>query len=128
MLLLLLMPLPMPVLLPSPPPPRPQAGLAAPLLLVAIRMLQGFAVGGEFTSTMVFLVEHAPPHSRGLHGSWAFASVMVRAGSRALGWDGMGWDVLAEDKGGKRRAAGAKQEQQAAQGWSGRGFHEGCTM
>ncbi|KXZ52077.1 hypothetical protein GPECTOR_10g1100 [Gonium pectorale] len=38
---------------------------------------QGFAVGGEFTSTMVFLVEHAPPHQRGLHGSWAFASVMV---------------------------------------------------
>ncbi|GLC40924.1 hypothetical protein PLESTB_000966300 [Pleodorina starrii] len=54
-----------------------QAGLAAPLLLVLIRVLQGFAVGGEFTSTMVFLVEHAPPHSRGLHGSWAFASVMV---------------------------------------------------
>ncbi|GIL59814.1 hypothetical protein Vafri_14542 [Volvox africanus] len=54
-----------------------QAGLAAPLLLVLIRVLQGFAVGGEFTSTMVFLVEHAPAHSRGLHGSWAFASVMV---------------------------------------------------
>ncbi|KAG2439417.1 hypothetical protein HXX76_004774 [Chlamydomonas incerta] len=53
------------------------AGLAAPLLLVLIRVLQGFAVGGEFTATMVFLVEHAPPHSRGLHGSWAFASVMV---------------------------------------------------
>ncbi|KAG2502082.1 hypothetical protein HYH03_000574 [Edaphochlamys debaryana] len=54
-----------------------QVGLAAPLLLVLIRVLQGFAVGGEFTSTMVFLVEHAPPHCRGLHGSWAFASVMV---------------------------------------------------
>lgn len=53
------------------------AGIAAPLLLAAIRVLQGFAVGGEFTSTMVFLVEHAPPQSKGLHGSWAFASVMV---------------------------------------------------
>ncbi len=30
-----------------------QAGVAAPLLLAAIRVLQGFAVGGEFTSTMV---------------------------------------------------------------------------
>lgn len=30
-----------------------QAGIAAPLLLAAIRVLQGFAVGGEFTSTMV---------------------------------------------------------------------------
>ncbi|MEW5303631.1 MAG: hypothetical protein WDW36_006304 [Sanguina aurantia] len=53
------------------------AGMAAPLLLVLIRVAQGFAVGGEFTATMVFLVEHAPPEHRGLHGSWAFASVMT---------------------------------------------------
>lgn len=37
---------------------------------------KGFAVGGEFTSTIVFLVEHAPPERRGLYGSFAFASIL----------------------------------------------------
>jgi MFS family permease len=45
----------------SPPfPPYYQVGLLAPWLLVLTRIVQGFAVGGEFTATMVFLVEHAP--------------------------------------------------------------------
>lgn len=50
----------------------PQVGIAAPILLVITRVVQGFAVGGEFTSTIVFLVEHAPPTRRGLMGSLAF--------------------------------------------------------
>ncbi|GFR43372.1 hypothetical protein Agub_g4444 [Astrephomene gubernaculifera] len=54
-----------------------QVGVAAPVLLVLLRALQGLAVGGEFSATLVFLVEHAPPHARGLAGSWAFASVMI---------------------------------------------------
>ncbi|KAJ9519982.1 hypothetical protein QJQ45_014714 [Haematococcus lacustris] len=53
------------------------AGLAAPVLLVLLRVLQGLAVGGEFTSTMVFLVEAAPPGRQGLYGSAGFFSVMV---------------------------------------------------
>src|SRR5215471_2572398 len=44
-------------------------GLAAPLLLTLLRMVQGLSVGGEYTSSMVFLVEHAPPGRRGLMGA-----------------------------------------------------------
>ena len=63
--------------------PTLQVGLLAPWLLVLTRVVQGFAVGGEFTATIVFLVEHAPPGQAGLQGSWAFFSVMlgVLAGS-----------------------------------------------
>jgi MFS transporter, MHS family, proline/betaine transporter len=46
-------------------------GLAAPVLLVFLRMLQGIAVGGEFTSSMVFLAEHAPPGRRGFFASFS---------------------------------------------------------
>jgi MFS transporter, MHS family, proline/betaine transporter len=44
-------------------------GLAAPVLLTLLRMVQGLSVGGEYTSSMVFLVEHAPPGRRGLMGA-----------------------------------------------------------
>ena len=47
------------------------AGLAASIALVLLRMCQGIAVGGEFTSSIVFLAEHAPPGRRGLVASWA---------------------------------------------------------
>ncbi|WP_132625940.1 MFS transporter, partial [Pseudomonas aeruginosa] len=45
-------------------------GVGAPLLIVIARMLQGFATGGEYASATAFLVESAPPHRRGLYGSW----------------------------------------------------------
>jgi MFS family permease len=45
-------------------------GLAAPLLLVAIRLLQGLAIGGEFGGAAVYVAEHAPPGQSGLHVSW----------------------------------------------------------
>lgn len=45
-------------------------GMAAPLLIVVARMLQGFATGGEYASTTAFLVESAPAHRKGLYGSW----------------------------------------------------------
>lgn len=45
-------------------------GVAAPLIIVAARLLQGFATGGEFASATSFLIESAPPHRRGLYGSW----------------------------------------------------------
>lgn len=46
-------------------------GVAASLLIVLLRMLQGMAVGGEFTSSIVFLAEHSPPERRGFFSSWA---------------------------------------------------------
>lgn len=44
-------------------------GLAAPLALTLLRMVQGLSVGGEYTSSMVFLVEHAPDGRRGVMGA-----------------------------------------------------------
>ena len=46
-------------------------GLAAPIALTLLRMVQGLSVGGEYTSSMVFLVEHAPPGRRGVMGALA---------------------------------------------------------
>jgi MHS family proline/betaine transporter-like MFS transporter len=46
-------------------------GIAAPILLVLIRMIQGLSVGGEFSSSVTYLVETAPSDKRGLAGSWA---------------------------------------------------------
>jgi MHS family proline/betaine transporter-like MFS transporter len=45
-------------------------GLAAPLIIVLSRLVQGLSAGGEFASATAFLVEHAPPHRRGLYGAW----------------------------------------------------------
>ena len=48
-----------------------QIGVFAPLLLVLLRLAQGLAVGGEFTTSMVLLVEGAQRTRRGLVGSFA---------------------------------------------------------
>src|SRR6516165_10430755 len=80
-----------------------EAGSLAAVLLVGLRLLQGFSVGGEFTGSIIFLVEHAPPSRRGFIGSWAGFStnagcllgsgvgallviVMGRQGLEAWGW------------------------------------------
>jgi MHS family proline/betaine transporter-like MFS transporter len=47
-------------------------GIMAPVILIALRMIQGLAVGGEYPSSVVFLVEHAPGGRRGLMGAFAF--------------------------------------------------------
>ena len=44
-------------------------GVAAPILLTLLRMIQGLSVGGEYTTSIVFVVEHAPPGRRGLFGA-----------------------------------------------------------
>lgn len=44
------------------------AGIVAPVLLVALRFLQGFALGGEASGMQVLVVEHAPSHRRGMAG------------------------------------------------------------
>lgn len=43
-------------------------GIIAPILLVVLRFLQGFALGGEATGVQVLVVEHAPTAHRGLYG------------------------------------------------------------
>ncbi len=49
-------------------------GLAAPVVLLVARMIQGFSVGGEYATGTTFLVEHAPPGQRCLYGAWQFAA------------------------------------------------------
>ena len=46
-------------------------GLWAPVLLIVLRMLQGLSVGGEYSSSIVFLIEHAPPKRRGFMGGFS---------------------------------------------------------
>jgi predicted MFS family arabinose efflux permease len=45
-------------------------GLIAPLALVALRCLQGLALGGEYGGAAVYVAEHAPPGRRGLYTGW----------------------------------------------------------
>jgi MFS family permease len=47
-----------------------EAGLVAPALLAALRVVQGLAVGAEWGGAAVLSVEHAPPGRRGLFGSF----------------------------------------------------------
>ena len=47
-----------------------QVGLWAPAALVVLRMIQGLSAGGEYTTSIVFLAEHAPPNRRGLVTIW----------------------------------------------------------
>ena len=42
----------------------------APVLLVLLRMAQGFGVGGEWGGAVLMAVEHAPAGKRGFYGSW----------------------------------------------------------
>jgi MFS transporter, MHS family, proline/betaine transporter len=46
-------------------------GIAAPILLVLVRLVQGLSVGGEFSSSVTYMVETAPDDQRGRAGSWA---------------------------------------------------------
>ena len=65
-------------------------GVAAPVILIALRMLQGLALGGEYGGAAVYVAEHAPAHKRGAYTSWIqttatlglFLSLMVILGVR----------------------------------------------
>ncbi|NIJ64807.1 MFS family permease [Sphingomonas leidyi] len=67
------------------------AGVAAPILLVALRVLQGLALGGQYGGAATYVAEHAPNHKRGLYTSWIqttatlglFASLLVVIGTRS---------------------------------------------
>jgi MHS family proline/betaine transporter-like MFS transporter len=75
-------------------------GASAALLLLLLRLLQGFSVGGEMTGSIIFLVEHAPPSRRGFIGSWAgfstSAGCLLGAGVGALMVTFLGREVVAD--------------------------------
>jgi len=52
-------------------------GIAAPIILAIIRLLQGFSLGGEFSGCIAYIVEHAPHGKRGLAGSASFVSMCL---------------------------------------------------
>jgi len=54
-----------------------QIGYAAPVLLVVLRFIQGFAVGGEWGGAILLVAEHSPDRSRGFWASWPQAAVPV---------------------------------------------------
>ncbi len=63
-------------------------GVAAPIALVALRLLQGFGLGGEWGGAVLMAVEHAPPNRRGFYGSWpqtgAPAGLLLATGAFSL--------------------------------------------
>ncbi|WOH63769.1 MFS transporter [Bradyrhizobium sp. BWA-3-5] len=63
-------------------------GIAAPLLLVSLRTLQGIALGGEWAGAILLSVEHGNPKNRGLNASWTqmgpSAGTLLAAGAIAI--------------------------------------------
>ena len=53
------------------------AGVAAPLIVLAARLIQGFAAGGEFGPGTTLLVEYATDRTRGFFASWNFAATAL---------------------------------------------------
>lgn len=51
-------------------------GLAAPAIVIVLRILQGLALGGEYGGAAVYVAEHAPPEKRGFYTSFIQASVV----------------------------------------------------
>ncbi|MFN0099188.1 MAG: MFS transporter [Gemmatimonadaceae bacterium] len=80
-------------------------GIAAPIILVLLRLLQGLALGGEYGGAATYVAEHAPMGSRGAYTSWIqttatmglFLSLLVILGCRiGLGterFDAWGWRI-----------------------------------
>ena len=80
-------------------------GAAAPIILIALRLLQGLALGGEYGGAATYVAEHAPHGKRGAYTAWIqttatlglFLSLMVILGTRtAIGEEAFadwGWRV-----------------------------------
>jgi MHS family proline/betaine transporter-like MFS transporter len=58
-------------------PTHAQIGVGASVLLMILRMVQGFSVGGEFTGSISFLAEHAPPERRGFFSSFTTGAAVT---------------------------------------------------
>jgi predicted MFS family arabinose efflux permease len=80
-------------------------GIAAPILLIALRLAQGLALGGEYGGAAIYVAEHAPQHRRGAYTAWIqttatlglFLSLLVILGTRTwLGeeaFNDWGWRI-----------------------------------
>src|SRR6195256_1183299 len=81
-------------------------GLAAPVILILLRLLQGLALGGEYGGAATYVAEHAPHGKRGAYTSWIqttatlglFLSLIVIYGTRVT----MGEPAFTADWGGWR--------------------------
>lgn len=85
------------------------AGLIAPILLILMRILQGFALGGEYGGAAIYVAEHAHGDARGRSTSWVqtsaafglFAALMVILATRVIvgryfgpeAFDAWGWRI-----------------------------------
>ena len=54
-----------------------QIGIAAPIALVSLRLLQGLAIGGEYGGAAIYVAEHAPAGQRGYQTSWINATATL---------------------------------------------------
>jgi MFS family permease len=80
-------------------------GLAAPVILVVLRMLQGLALGGEYGGAATYVAEHAPAGKRGAYTSWIqttatlgllLSLLVILAARTTLGterFDAWGWRI-----------------------------------
>jgi MFS family permease len=80
-------------------------GAAAPVILIALRLLQGLALGGEYGGAAIYVAEHAPQGKRGAYTSWIqttatlglFLSLLVILGTRTLlgedAFNDWGWRI-----------------------------------
>ena len=80
-------------------------GVAAPVILISLRMLQGLALGGEYGGAATYVAEHAPHGKRGAYTAWIqttatlglFLSLMVILGTRTIvgeaAFSDWGWRV-----------------------------------
>ena len=53
------------------------AGLIAPVILIALRLFQGLALGGEYGGAAIYVAEHAPKNKRGYYTSWIQTTATV---------------------------------------------------
>jgi MFS family permease len=82
-----------------------QAGIISPILLIILRCVQGFALGGEYGGAAIYVAEHSPPNKRGWSTSWVqtsaafglFGALLVIMATRAVvgleAFDAWGWRV-----------------------------------
>jgi MFS family permease len=80
-------------------------GIAAPLLIIGLRVVQGLALGGEYGGAAVYIAEHAPAETRGRTTGWIQTSAMggfilsiavvlsCKALMTAANWAAWGWRV-----------------------------------
>jgi MFS family permease len=82
-----------------------QWGVAAPVVLICLRLVQGLALGGEYGGAAIYVAEHAPPNKRGYYTSWIqttatlglFMAILiimgVRTGMGETDFSSWGWRV-----------------------------------